>query len=256
MKRFLILILCIVITKTSFGWGPKGHDIVAYVAESNLTSEAAQKIDSILGGHSLVYYSSWMDGIRGTDEFKHTSSWHYLNVDEGETFESMPKNPDGDVLSAVESIVKELKSGDLSPEDEKINLKMLIHLVGDMHCPMHLGRKSDYGGNSVDVKFFGRDTNLHSIWDSALIESAHKWSYTEWQNQIDIYGDDKVKELQEGTPTDWTKGTWIVCCDVYENTPTDENLSYDYVVYATPILEEKLLEGGLRLARLLNEIYE
>lgn len=256
MKRFLILILCLVITKTSFGWGQKGHDIVAYVAESNLTPEAVGKIDEVLAGRSLVYYSNWMDGIRGTEKFEHTSTWHYINVDEGMTLESMPRNPDGDVLSAVDSIVEKLKNGTLTPEDEAINLKMLIHLVADMHCPMHAGHKDDRGGNSKAVVFFSDATNLHSIWDTALIDAAHKWSYTEWKNQIDIYDEIKVKELQAGTPTDWTKETLEVCNYVYQNTPPFTALSYDYVEMARPILEEQLLKGGVRLAKLLNEIYE
>ena len=62
---------------------------------------------------------------------------------------------------------------------------MLIHLIGDMHCPMHAGRKQDRGGNGTTVKFFGKKSNLHSVWDSDLLESTHRWSYTEWQKQID-----------------------------------------------------------------------
>lgn len=256
MKKFIILILCLTVAKSSFGWGQKGHDIVAFVAESNLTPEAAKKVDKILDGHSLVYYSNWMDEIRNTKEFRHTSSWHYINVNEDETLETRYVNPKGDVLVAVEEIVAKLKSGTLTPYDEAINLKMLIHLVGDLHCPMHAGRRDDMGGNRKDVIFFDNATNLHSIWDTALIDAAHKWSYTEWQKQIDIYSPAQTDKLQAGTPTDWMNGTLKVCDDVYKNTPPYSDLSYDYVAMARPILESQLLKGGVRLAKLLNEIYQ
>ena len=106
-------------------------------------------------------------------------------MDEGETFESMPENPAGDVLKAVEQLVRELRSKRLTAGEEQIRLRMLIHLVGDMHCPMHLGHASDLGGNRVSVRFFGRGTNLHTVWDTSLVEAAHNWSYTEWQREID-----------------------------------------------------------------------
>ena len=100
--------------------------------------------------------------------------WHYLNIDEGKTIETMPRNPKGDVLTAVTTIYEKLKTGGLSHEEEQFNLKMLVHLVGDMHCPMHTGRLSDRGGNNRPVVLFGRPSNLHSIWDSGIVEAAHK----------------------------------------------------------------------------------
>ena len=128
-------------------------------------AEAAQKIDKVLNGHSPVYYCNWMDIASHTPEYNYTKTWHYLNIDEGQTLETMPRNPKGDVLTAVTTLVAELKAGGLAPEAETEKLKMLIHLVGDMHCPMHTGRLSDIGGNQRPVLMFGRITNLHSAWD-------------------------------------------------------------------------------------------
>ena len=76
---------------------------------------------------------------------------------------------------------------------------MLVHLVGDLHCPMHAGHKSDLGGNTVSVLYFDTPTKLHTIWDTQLVESAHKWSYTEWQRQIDRVTRKQEKELS-GSP--------------------------------------------------------
>ncbi len=256
MKKLFILFISLFLSVNAFGWGQKGHDVIAYIAECNLTPSVLAKVEKILEGHSPVYYANWMDNASHTPEYSYTKTWHYINIDEGETLESMKKNPKGDVLEAVNTIVEKLKRGVLSPEEENLNLKMLIHLVGDMHCPMHQGRLSDLGGNRRLVTMFGRSTNLHSVWDTQLPEAAHKWSYTEWQQQIDRVSKAEKQKIQSGEVVDWVKETWLICCDIYADTPDSARLSYDYVAKYTPVVEQQFLRGGLRLARLLNEIYK
>ena len=102
---------------------------------------------------------------------------------------------------------------------------------------------------------FGRKTNLHSAWDSAILEAGHKWSYTEWQEQIDRLTDDEAALVQAGEPQDWLKETHAICVDIYEDSPEGTKISYDYVDKYTPVIEQQLVRGGYRLARLLNEIY-
>ena len=161
----------------------------------------------------------------------------------------------GDVLTAVTRLTEKLKSGRLTPEEETLSLKMLIHLVGDMHCPMHLGRLSDLGGNKRPVRFFGRDTNLHSVWDTNIPEAVHKWSYSEWQQQIDRLTDEEAAQIAAGEPADWVKETHEICKEIYGFTPEGTDISYDYLFKYTPVVERQFLRGGHRLARLLNEIY-
>ena len=185
MKRLILTSLCLLFARGAFAWGQKGHDVTAYIAECRLTPEAAEKVRKALDGYSPVYIANWLDFASYWPEYAYSKTWHYLNIDEGETLESMSRNPGGDVLTAVTRLTEKLKSGRLTPEEETLSLKMLIHLVGDMHCPMHLGRLSDLGGNKRPVRFFGRDTNLHSVWDTNIPEAVHKWSYSEWQQQID-----------------------------------------------------------------------
>ena len=255
MKRLLILLVALLATFESFGWGQKGHDIVAYIAECNLAPRTYRKVVAALDGHSPVYYANWLDGASHTAEYAYTKTWHYANVDEGQTFASQPRNESGDVVKAVEEIVAKLKSGKLSAEEESLNLKMLIHLVGDMHCPMHAGRLSDRGGNSVKVNFFGKQCKLHSLWDSEIVESAHRWGYTEWQREIDRQNKVEHRKIVKGAPAEWFVQTHSETVEVYENTPEGAKLSYDYVTLFTPTVEQQLLRGGLRLAHLLNEIY-
>lgn len=139
LRTLFISLLCLLGTTRALAWGQKGHDVVAYIAECNLTPEAAEKIDKILGGASMVYWANWLDSASHTPEYAYTATWHYANVDEGFTYETMTKNPDGDIVEAIDRIVAELKNGQLDPAQEQLYLKMLIHLVGDLHQPMHTG---------------------------------------------------------------------------------------------------------------------
>ena len=257
MKRFLIAIVALCTTLSSFGWGQKGHDVVAYIAECNLTPEVYQKVVKKLGNHSLVYFANWLDNASYSDQYRYTKSWHYANVDEGFTYDTMTKNEKGDVVTAIESLIAELKSGKLSAEQENVRLRMLIHLVGDIHCPMHAGHLSDRGGNEVNVKFFNRDTKLHKVWDSELVEAAHKWSYTEWEQQLNRYctAEEKAR-LAQGKAKDWLDQSHAIATEIYKATPDKSRISYDYIAYYTPVVEKQLLSGGIRLANILNELYK
>ena len=257
MKRTLIIVLALLTHFTSFGWGQKGHDVVAYIAECNLAPEVYQKVAKKLGNHSLVYYANWLDNASYSDQYRYTKTWHYANVDEGFTYDTMQKNEKGDVVTAIETLIAELKSGKLSPEQENVRLRMLIHLVGDIHCPMHAGHLSDRGGNEVIVKFFNKDIKLHKLWDTELVEAAHKWGYTEWEQQLNRYCTAERKtELAKGKAKDWLNENHAIATEIYKATPEKGRVSYDYIAYYTPIIEKQLLSGRLRLAKILNELYK
>ncbi len=256
MKR---LVLCALIAlcavPDAFGWGQKGHDVTAYIAECHLSKRAARKVTRVLEGHSPVYYANWMDNASHTPEYAYSSSWHYANVDEGYTYQTMPRNDKGDVITALNDIIAKLRKGEMSPEEENIALRMLVHLVGDMHCPMHAGHRSDLGGNTVSVVYFGTPAKLHTIWDTQLVESAHNWGYTEWQQQIDRLSKQEEQAVCEGTFEDWFAETVNISAQIYKETPEGAKLSYDHVAHYAPIIEQQLLKGGLRLAAILNDIY-
>jgi hypothetical protein len=134
---------------------------------------------------------------------------------------------------------------------------MLIHIVGDIHCPMHAGHLSDRGGNEVIVKFFNRDTKLHKLWDTELVEAAHKWSYTEWEQQLNRYCTEEQKaQLAKGSAKDWLDQSHAIATEIYKVSPEKSKLYYDYITYYAPVIEKQLLSGGLRLAKILNELYD
>ena len=256
MRRLSVVFLAMAIPAMAFAWGAKGHDIVARVAEENLSKRTLRTVEQVLGGHSMVYVANWMDNASHTEEYAYTKTWHYVNVDPNEgSYHNSAKEAKGDVVVAIDSIVANLKSGELAPEEERAQLMMLIHLVGDMHCPMHAGHKSDRGGNGTKVKYFNSQKKLHSVWDSNIIESAHRWSHSEWQEQIDRVGRKQKRAMAQGRPVDWIEECVTLAADVYARSTTGENLSYDYVAYYAPVIEEQLLKAGVRLATLLEEIY-
>ena len=255
-KNSIILILSILCSINCFGWGQKGHDVVAYIAEKHLSEITKQAVDSILNGQSMVYWSNWLDNASHTSKYKYTKTWHYKNIDVDVPFEDAPINQQGDIVTALTSQIVILSSPETIKQDAALALRMVIHLIGDLHQPMHMGHFSDLGGNKWIVKFFNRDNNLHSVWDSSILESAHKWSYTEWQNQIDRITPELENELVTGTITDWAKETHELATSVYNSTPQSYNISYDYVAEWAPTIEIQLLKGGLRLANILNSIYD
>lgn len=256
MKKTIFPLIFAAIALNASAWSQKGHDVTAYIAEQHLTPRTAAAVDSLLEGQSMVYWANWLDNASHTPAMAYTKTWHYRNVDEGDTYESAPANPAGDVVTAIKAQMETLADANTSLADKNLALKILVHITGDMHQPMHMGHATDLGGNRTKLKFFGRDTNLHSIWDSSLLESGHKWSYTEWQQQIDRATPEQKREIVAGTVDDWARETLPIARDAYTYYQPGLNVSYDQVAWATPIIERQLLRGGLRLAHLLNTLFD
>ena len=267
MKRIIFTILSISMllnSISSFAWGSKGHDIVAAIAEQNLTPKAKKALNELLDGKSIVYYSSWMDQIQNSPYWEYgynkTKTWHYANVDKGLTYETMQKEENGDVITGLNFLTKELKENyaELTDSMRVDYVKMIVHMVGDLHCPMHAGRRTDRGGNGFKLKWFGQNTSLHSLWDSKIIESARTWSYTEWRDHLDTVNKKYKKEVMQGTYEDWftaTVSNAALLYDYQESLGDGRMNAYEYVYQFSPMLEEQLLLGGLRLAYVLNSIF-
>ena len=258
MKKILYILVYIAFlgVNNCFAWGQKGHDVIAYIAEQHLTDATRQKVDSILDGMSMVYWANWLDNASHTHDYKYTSSWHYKNIDVEYSYDNAPVIPEGNIITALSLVVDSLSSDTISKATALFNMKLIVHLIGDMHQPMHFGRLSDIGGNRTSVIFFRHDKNLHGIWDTEMVEQAHNWSYTEWQQQLDRLSEQRQNEIIQGTYDDWGREVHDICCEIYETTPYDESLEYDYVAKWTPVIETLLVKGGLRLAHVLNTIYD
>lgn len=266
-KKSVLSVACAFFCALSaLAWGQKGHDVTAAIAEAHLTPEAEAMVSELLDGKSIIYWANWLDNASYTPELKYTKTWHYKNVNEGVRYEEMGVNPAGDAVTALKAQMETLTDSTKSDEQKALALKILIHVMGDLHQPMHLGHATDLGGNRIKVKFFDRDTNLHSVWDSSLPDAAHKWSYTEWVKQIDRLPAEKQtqivfpEEYQAGeiyTPKlidVWAKETVGIADKVYKRMPEKTKVAYDEIAWSAPIIEQQFLAGGLRLAFLLNAI--
>lgn len=240
----------------AFAWGQKGHDTVAAIAERHLTAATADSVSAILAGRSPVYWANWLDNASHTPDYAYTKTWHYKNIDAGQDYDSVGAHPQGDVVTAVREQIAVLQGPQSSPAQKALAMKILIHCMGDLHQPMHLGHASDRGGNQVQVRYFDRGTNLHSVWDGSLVNGAHSWTYTEWADQLDRLTAEQEQAQTRGNLDDWARQTHGIATRVYDYFPSGSKISYNQIAYWAPVIEEQLLRGGLRLAFILNSIYD
>lgn len=252
MKKLFVILIGLVLVTEGFGWGATGHRATGLIAERYLSKKAKKKIDAILGGESLAMVSTWMDEIRSDSTYNYTTDWHWTTIPDGGKYEDVESNPDGKVIVMIEKIIGELKRGGLSAKQEQEYLKMLVHMIGDMHQPLHVGKPGDRGGNDVKVKWFRADSNLHRVWDSEMIDDT-KLSYTELADALGKPGKDKLAKWQQGTVRDWALESVSYRPQVYDI--GNGSLSYSYSYKYLPIAKERLLQAGIRLAALLNTIY-
>lgn len=256
MKKQYLLILFLASSLSAFAWGQKGHDVVANIAERHFTAATTDSVANLLDGMSPVYWANWLDNASHTPEYAYTKTWHYKNVDEGQDYDSIVPIASGDVVTGLREQIAILGNAESSKTEKQLALKIIIHLMGDLHQPMHLGHKSDLGGNRHQVRFFDRGSNLHSVWDSSLPNSAHAWTYTEWTEQLDRKSPEQEAVIAAGNIDDWAKETLAIATQAYTETPTGKKISYDEIAQWAPVIEQQFLRGGLRLARVLNAIFD
>jgi len=241
----LLTALCLPLKASA--WGFEGHRLIAELAEAQLTPEAKAEVNRLLAlepGATLASISTWADENRSPS----TASWHYVNLprDSGCKYEAERDCPDGQcVVGAIERQSKVLASSAIDADKLKA-LKYVVHFVGDVHQPLHAGYADDKGGNTFQVQAFGRGANLHSLWDSRLIEN--------WPSGVPAL----LAELKAtpskaagAAPAQWAEESCrVVATDGFY--PTEHKIDSDYERNAAPALKERLSSAGRRLAALLN----
>lgn len=253
-KKILLVFLSLFIAQnTLLAWGQTGHRAIGQIAENHLSKKAKKNIEKILGDESLAIVSIWMDEVRSDDNFDHTHNWHWVAIPDGGDYASSIKNPDGDVVEAIERMILVLKSDTASMTNRKESLKFLVHLVGDLHQPLHVGNGTDKGGNDVKIKWFYKNSNLHRIWDSGIIDQKGL-SYTELAKSIDNSSKDQIARWTAGTAVTWAEECMGLRKQVYD-TDGKDNLSYEYMYKNWSLVQEQLNKAGIRLAGILNSIY-
>jgi hypothetical protein len=255
MKRASLAVTALLLATPSvtFAWGPNGHRIVGRIAMNHLTDEAKIAVQCLIGPEGLDQASTWADEVRSDPAWKKADPWHFMSIDDNETLETTQRSPDGDVLEAIERFTGVLRDPQASRQAKQEALRFLVHFVGDIHQPLHVGRRADQGGNGVPVKFFRDDTNLHSVWDSGLIENE-KLSFSEFAAFIDHPTLAELTSWQALPVADWARESKELRNRVYD-LPADKKLSYEYVFRSMPVVKRRLLQAGVRLAALLNNIF-
>jgi hypothetical protein len=160
-----------------------------------------------------------------------------------------------DAYTKLNFLIHELKNKRLARDKKLMYLRLLIHIVGDIHQPLHVGHLEDMGANRIRVLWFSDSTNLHSIWDDKLIE-FQKLSYTEYTNAINHIQKKQIITWQKQPMIEWFFESYQVAGKLYnEITQPHQKLSYRYNFDHVEVLNQQLLKAGIRLAGLLNEIF-
>jgi hypothetical protein len=257
-KKLILGLVILYAPVQAMAWGTTGHRICGQIAESYLTPKARAAVHAILGHESIAIASNWADFIKSDPSYSYLSSWHYVDLNKLYTYPELVDflNQDNnvDAYTKLNFLIGELKKKDISKPNRLLYLHMLIHIVEDVHQPMHVAHADDKGGNDFKVTWFNSATNLHSIWDSQLID-FQQLSYTEYATAINHTTPVEVTEWQSAPISKWLFESNQIAEILYTDIKPEDNLSYKYNFAHIDTLNRQLLKAGVRLAGVLNQLF-
>lgn len=244
-------------------WGAQGHRLVARIAETRLDPAAKAEVARLLAaepGATLASIAPWADQLRAEDPDlgKRSAGWHYVNMAEDGCIYDPPKHcRDGDcVVEALKAQSARLADRSLSDADRLQALKFVVHLAGDMHQPMHAGYGHDKGGNTYQLRFNERGTNLHSLWDSGMFYALQldDDQYLQRLQALPAPAGVAAPQLQRDASL-WAEQSCRIATreGVY---PANRKVGQAYADTWRPVAEAQLRLAGERLAALLNELLD
>ncbi len=252
-------------------WGRDGHAIIAEIAWRELSPETQAAISGLLAGAehgtTIQETASWADAVRPQDAYRWSAPLHYVNMPPNASeYQHTRDCPDeGCVVSAIQRFRDEVRDTSLPIEARREALMFLVHFVGDLHQPLHGGRAEDRGGNDIEVTFYGRESNLHRIWDSSILEAhdASPWPVKAERLHAAISGHDRIAWLADFHDEDMlaTAGRWAFESHAlaedyaYGLVENGSDLSVNYVNATVDVAELRLLQGGVRLAAVLETAF-
>jgi len=264
MSRILILTLVALLLPgpSAAAFGSKGHEVVGFLADRHLTPEAKLALREICRSPSLAYIANWADAIR--EDRPETAPWHYVNLPEdADRFDAeRDVPPQGCVVERIEHFQRVLADERAGKEARLEALRWLVHLIGDLHQPLHASRKADRGGNSIQVKVHlggeERDTNLHSVWDTDLIETQGL-SAADYAAALDEeISEQEISLWRRSEAGDWATESWrLARSHAYLDAKGDviesgSSLTRSYFTTRVVVVDERLKQAGIRLAWVLN----
>ncbi len=258
-KKYIFTLGALALCLFLISWGVVGHRAIGQIAENHINKKAKLAVQDLLGSESLAMVSTYPDEIRSYQQYAYTAPWHYVNVAHGLTYEQFKAQLIGmdkpNIYKAILNCTSDLKNAAKTKEERVFALKFLVHLIGDLHQPMHTGRSEDSGGNGIKVKLMRRDQNLHGLWDSALIDYAGL-SYTELAKTCDVISKEEAKAWQKDEVAKWAFESYEMSQQLYAEAEKDPNFNYDYYPKHADFIKKRLAQAGIRLAGVLNEIYK
>ena len=231
-------------------WGKTGHRVIGEIAAHHLKPEAKKAISALLEGRSLARIGTWADEIRSNPDYDAYVIWHYVNLPLDKRYEEVEHQGEN-VVTAIEACIKGLKDPSTPQVKKAFYLKYLVHCLADLHQPLHTGRPEDKGGNTIKLKYFGRSTNLHRLWDSDMIND-YQMSYTELAKSL---MERENAEVTIGTAVDWANESHEEVVEIYAKVIDGDRLGYLYNYENLPLVKDQLYKAGIRLAAVLNEIF-
>ena len=259
----IFLLIGVLMVPCACAFGPEGHLLAGAVAERHLCADARTAVDRLLDGQSLGQAGRWPDWIRSDPEWKHTRTWHYINVGDEEQIEQVSDGVQQDVLWAIRRFDTRLADESLTPDERAIALRFLAHFTADVHQPLHVGRAGDRGGNRITVRVGRRNTNLHAVWDAqALLKDERQVHGLTRDQQVQVLvvrTQGRVAALQADAPLTWARESQALRPVVYEFPAAEGeaavSLNSAYLATATDIVQSRLSEAGVRLAGRVNRVF-
>ncbi len=267
MQYSLALLAVLILASPVRAWGADGHRVVAVLAERYLGAASRAEIAKLLlPGQRLADVADWADEHR--KRCHATSRWHYVNIPITAVryvpARQCVEADGGCVVSAIERSRAVLRDPQQTRDDRALALRYLVHFVGDLHQPLHSGDRNDRGGNDLQVRFAGRKTNLHRVWDHALLE----WTGRSVADYADMLARSlrpvEKKQLARGNAAAWAEEAARISRRAYARLPKPGErqrgnapieLGDDYASAMLPALDEQLLRAGVRLAYVLESAF-
>ncbi len=212
----------------------------------------------MLGNETIAIASNWADFIRSDTAYRYLNEWHYIDMKEGMSFHDLEdyllRDTSTDAYTKINFLKAQLKSKQASRSEQVMYLKLLIHIVEDIHQPLHTADK-EQGGNGIKVLWMNEPSNLHRVWDADLI-GYQQLSYTEYTNAIDHASKLQVKAWQQQPVSQWLFDSYVMGIRVLkEIKEPNQKLGYRYNFDHIAELNEQMLKAGIHLAQVLNDIY-
>lgn len=256
MRFLLLALLSIAIARPALAWGLTGHRVTGAIADAYLGPKARAVVHELLGTESLAEAANWADLMRSDPApfwQQQSLAWHYVTVPAGTRYGPASVPQGGDALTALKAYSAMVNDPAAPLEDRQGALRFILHIIGDLAQPLHVGRADDRGGNVVKLTFFGAPTNLHTLWNSTLIDHQ-KLAYTEWRDLITRrLTPDELRQWSSADPQQWVADSVTEREALY---PAETDLRYEYVFAQNDRLNRQLAKGGLRIAAYLNQLFD